>query len=69
MPRKMPRCAVCGKPAAALLFDFAICERCHAAITSDVDICFECGVILGEGEEVFCSQCDPGEPDPDAPQT
>lgn len=61
---KMPECAICGKPAAALLTDFPVCEACHAAITSDVDICFECGAILGEGEEVFCGECDPDAPQP-----
>jgi hypothetical protein len=62
--KPMPPCAICGRPAAALLADFPVCEKCHNAITSDVDICFECGAILGEGEEVFCSACDPGEPEP-----
>lgn len=61
MPRKMPPCAICGRPAASLLFDFAICEMCHNAITSDIDICFECGEPLGEGEGVFCKLCEPEE--------
>jgi hypothetical protein len=62
--RKMPTCAICGRPAAALLTEFPVCESCHAAITSDVDICFECHAVLKEGEEVFCKACDPGDPPP-----
>lgn len=65
MPRrKMPPCALCGRPAAALLFDFPICEACHNATTAPDDVCFECGEPLAEGEEVFCAACDPGEPPP-----
>lgn len=59
--RKMPPCAICGKPAAALLTEFSICEKCHNATTAPDDICFECGEPLTDEDiaagEVFCGRC------------
>lgn len=73
MPRKMPPCAICGRPAASLLFDFRICERCHAAVTAPDDICFECGEPLEEGDiaagQVFCKLCEPGGPEEEDPES
>lgn len=59
----MAKCTICGKPAAGVLFDFPLCAACYNAVTSEADLCFECGLPLLEGEEIFCSQHDPGEPD------
>jgi predicted amidophosphoribosyltransferase len=59
----MAKCTICGKPAARTLADFPLCLKCYNATTSDADICFECGKALEEGEEIYCAEHDPGEPE------